>query len=293
MLNKKVLLAKWKDFKLAFYLLNRNILARTCLILLGLIIVVALLAPLLAPYPADAGSVTHPEQILQAPSAAHWFGTDELGRDILSKVIFGARISLSSACVTVFWAMVIGCTLGAIAGSVRGPVDEIIMRVTDIFLSFPPMLLSIAITALAGASLQNAQMAMIASWWPWYTRLMRSGAVNIHERPYVKAAEAIGTKPVSIIFRHVMPNCMAPIIIQASMDMGAVILTLASLSYLGLGAQTPTPEWGLMVNTSKTYIMSAWWYCAFPALAILLLVLIFNIIGDALNEVLNPKSRKN
>lgn len=261
--------------------------------MLTLFVLIAVFAPLLAPYPEDTGSATHPEIALQAPSKDHWFGTDELGRDILSKVIYGTRISLVSATVTVFFAMMIGTILGAIAGAMRGWVSEVIMRITDIFLSFPPTLLAIAITALMGASLRNAQLAMIISWWPWYTRLMRSGAISVNERQFVKSAKAIGTKPLTIIFKHIVPNCLAPIIIQASMDMGSVVLTLASLSYLGLGAQTPTPEWGLMVSTSKSYVLGAWWYCAFPALAIFLVVLVFNIIGDGLREVLDPKTRKN
>ena len=293
MFSRKVLLSKWKNFKLSLYLFNRNILSRISLILLGVIILIAVLAPLLAPYPEDAGSATHPAEALQPPCRAHWFGTDELGRDILSKIIYGARISLVSATVTVFFAMMIGSVLGAIAGAVKGWVSEVIMRITDVFLSFPPTLLAIAITALMGASLKNAQMAMIISWWPWYTRLMRSGAVAVHERQFVKAAEGIGTRPATVIFKHIVPNCLAPIIIQASMDMGNVVLTLAGLSYLGLGAQTPTPEWGLMVSTSKSYVLSAWWYCVFPALAIFLVVLVFNIIGDGLREVLDPKTRKN
>lgn len=291
-ISKKELTTKLREWKLSLFLYNRNLLSRISLILLIVLILIAIFAPVLAPYPEDAGSVTHPEIALRGPSLDHPFGTDELGRDILSKVIYGCRISLISAMVTVLFALIIGSFLGAIAGGIGGWVEEVIMRITDIFLSFPPLLLAICITALMGASLEHAQLAMILSWWPWYTRILRGQAVGIKERQFVKSAEAIGTSSWRIIFKHIVPNCMAPIIIQASMDMGAVIMTLASLGYLGLGAQAPSPEWGLMVNTSKTYIMQAPWYTIFPSLAIFVTVLVFNLIGDGLREVLDPKTRK-
>ncbi|NLA25933.1 MAG: ABC transporter permease, partial [Firmicutes bacterium] len=180
-----------------------------------------------------------------------------------------------------------------VAGATGGWVDEVIMRTTDTFLSFPPLLMAVAIAALLGPSLVNAQIAIIVTYWPWYTRLMRGQAVSVKEKQYVKAAEAIGTKKLAIIFRHIVPNCLAPIIVQSSMDMGSVILTLASLSFLGLGAQSPTPEWGLMVSISKNYVMSSWWYSIFPGLAIFVTVLTFNLLGDGLREVLDPKTRKN
>ena len=292
MISKKELATKLREWKLSLFLYTRNLLSRICLILLIVLILIAIFAPLLAPYPGDAGSATHPEFALRGPSWEHPFGTDELGRDILSKVIYGCRISLISAMVTVLFALVIGSLLGAIAGGIGGWVEELIMRITDIFLSFPPLLLAICITALMGPSLEHAQLAMVLSWWPWYTRILRGQAVGIKERQFVKSAEAIGTSNWRIIFKHIVPNCMAPIIIQASMDMGSVIMTLASLGYLGLGAQAPSPEWGLMVNTSKTYIMQAPWYTVFPSLAIFVTVLVFNLIGDGLREVLDPKTRK-
>ena len=291
-ISKKELTTKLREWKLSLFLYNRNLLSRISLILLIVLILIAIFAPVLAPYPEDAGSATHPEIALRGPSLDHPFGTDELGRDILSKVIYGCRISLISAMVTVLFALIIGSFLGAIAGGIGGWVEEVIMRITDIFLSFPPLLLAICITALMGASLEHAQLAMVLSWWPWYTRILRGQAVGIKERQFVKSAEAIGTSSWRIIFKHIVPNCMAPIIIQASMDMGAVIMTLASLGYLGLGAQAPSPEWGLMVNTSKTYIMQAPWYTIFPSMAIFVTVLVFNLIGDGLREVLDPKTRK-
>lgn len=292
MLNKEILRSKWKEFRLSFYLLNRNMLTRISVIILLLLIVCAFAAPLIAPYPQDASNATHPEIAMCAPSAEHIFGTDELGRDIFSKTIYGIRISLSSAAITVFFAMVIGTLLGAVAGAVGGWIDEVIMRITDIFLSFPSLLLAIVISAFLGPSLEHAQMSMVISWWPWYTRIMRGQAISIKERQYIKAADTIGTPKWVTIFKHIIPNGMSPIIIQASMDMGATVLTVASLGFLGLGAQPPTPEWGLMVSTSKSYFLNAWWYTVFPGAAIFITVLVFNVIGDGLREVLDPKTRK-
>lgn len=291
-MNKEVLISKWKEIKLSIFLINRNILTRSAIYLLILMVLCAVFAPVLVPYPEDAQMETHPEIALQAPSGVHLFGTDELGRDVFSKTIYGIQISLKAALITVFFAMVVGSFLGAVAGAVGGWLDEVIMRITDVFLSFPSLLLAIVITAFLGPSLEHAELSMVISWWPWYTRIMRGQAIAIKERQFVKAAETIGTNKSVIIFKHIVPNCLSPIIIQASMDMGAVVLTVASLGFLGLGAQPPTPEWGLMVSTSKSYFMNAWWYTVFPGLAIFLTVLIFNIIGDGLREVLDPKTRK-
>lgn len=292
MYNKEILKSKWNEFHFSMYLLNRNVLTRCSLILLVIILLAGIFAPVIAPYPEDAGTATNPTIKLQAPSKEHICGTDELGRDIFSRIIYGIRISLSSSIITVLFAMIIGSLLGAIAGTVGGVVDNIIMRITDIFLSFPSILLAIIVSSFLGASLDNARIAMVVSWWPWYTRIMRGQAISIRERQYIKAAETIGTSKLKIIFRHIIPNSLSPIIIQASLDLGSVVLTLASLGFLGLGAQPPIPEWGLMVSTSRSHFMEAWWYILFPGLAIFTIVLIFNIIGDGLREVLDPKTRK-
>lgn len=289
----KIMKPKINEFRLSFYLMRKNLLTKIALILLLAIVLTAIFAPLIAPYPEDAALNTDPANSLLPPSLEHLFGTDELGRDILSRIIFGTRISITTAIITVAVAVAIGAVLGGIAGSKGGWVDEVIMRITDTFLSFPPLLLAIAIAALLGPSLVNAQIAIIVSWWPTYTRLLRGQAISVRERQFVKAAQAIGTKESTIIFKHVLPNCIAPLIIEASIDMGAVILTIASLSFLGLGAQPPTPEWGLMVSTSKNYFMNAWWLSIFPGIAIFITVLTFNILGDSIREVLDPKTRKN
>jgi peptide/nickel transport system permease protein len=249
-------------------------------------------APLIIPYPEDIYDNTHSEIKLSPPSAEHIFGTDELGCDIFSRVIYGTRISLMTALIAVGLALLIGVPLGAIAGATGGWVDEILMRVTDVFLSFPPLLLAIAIAALAGPSLRNAIIAIAASWWPWYTRLVRGQTISLRERQFILAAEAIGTGRGRIIFSHIVPNTISPVIVQASMDMGGVILTIASLSFLGLGAQAPTPEWGLMVSFSRNYFLDAWWYSLYPGLAILITVLVFNLLGDGFREALDPKTSR-
>jgi peptide/nickel transport system permease protein len=288
-----VIRPKLKELKLSFYLLNKNALTRAAFIILILLVLLAILAPWVIPFPDHIFTGNDPANSLRPPSSINLFGTDELGRDIFSRVIYGTRISLQAAIVTVFFAVIIGSTLGAIAGSKGGWIDEIIMRITDIFLSFPPLLLSITIAALMGPSLMNAKIAIVIAWWPWYTRLVRGQAISIKEKQFSKAAETIGTSQATIIFKHIVPNCISPVIIQASMDMGAVILSLAGLSFLGLGAQPPTPEWGLMINTSRNYFMTAPWYSLFPGIAIFITVLSFNLLGDGIREILDPKTRKN
>ena len=282
-----------KSLRESLYLIARNKLSLTALIILVLLIVGALLAPFIIPYPEDLADATHTQIKLQAPSLEHLMGTDELGRDIFSRVVYGARVSLSAALAAVGLSLVIGIPLGAIAGSFGGWVDNLIMRITDVFLSFPPLLLAIAMVAVMGSSLNNAILAIALSWWPWYTRLIRGQAISVKERKFVQAAETIGTGRMKIIFKHIIPNCISPVIVQASMDIGGVILTVASLSFLGLGAQLPTPEWGLMISMGRRFFPDSWWYCIFPGLAIFLTVLCFNLLGDAIREILDPKTRKN
>ena len=282
-----------KSLRESLYLIARNKLSLTALIILVLLIVGALLAPYIIPYPEDLADATHTQIKLQAPSLEHLMGTDELGRDIFSRVVYGARVSLSAALAAVGLSLIIGIPLGAIAGSFGGWVDNLIMRSTDVFLSFPPLLLAIAMVAVMGSSLNNAILAIALSWWPWYTRLIRGQAISVKERKFVQAAETIGTGRMKIIFKHIIPNCISPVIVQASMDIGGVILTVASLSFLGLGAQLPTPEWGLMISMGRRFFPDSWWYCIFPGLAIFVTVLCFNLLGDAIREILDPKTRKN
>lgn len=282
---------KIREYKLSFHILNRNVLTRFAMIGVTVLLLIALFSPNLVPYPTHIMEENNPAHQLMPPSSQYWFGTDELGRDLFSRVLYGTRISLTTALMAVGIAILIGVPLGAIAGTLGGVVDEVIMRFTDVFLSFPPLLLAITIAAYLGPNLRNAMIAIAITWWPWYTRLIRSQAVSIRERQFVKASEAIGSSTWSIIRKHIIPNCIAPVVVQASMDVGGVILTIASISFLGLGAQAPTPEWGLLVSTSRTYFLNAWWYSIIPGLFIFFTVLIFNLLGDGLREVLDPKTR--
>lgn len=288
----KTLQPRIRETRMSLYLLTRNRLQLASLIIIVLLVLIAIFAPVISPYPEHAISATNPDDKLLPPSSQYLFGTDELGRDMFSRVIFGTRISLQTALIAVGLALLIGMPLGAIAGGFGGVVDEVIMRITDVFLSFPPLLLAIAIAAFLGPNLENAMLAIAVSWWPWYTRIIRGQAVSIRERQFVRAARAIGAPMSRIIFKHIMPNTLAPVIVQASMDIGGVILTIASLSFLGLGAQPPIPEWGLLISTSRTYFLNAWWYSTFPGVAIFITVLVFNLIGDGIREVLDPRTRK-
>jgi peptide/nickel transport system permease protein len=283
--------ARLKEWSTQFSILTRNKLNVIALVVLGLFILSALLAPYVAPYKDAIAGKSNLEEKLEPPSWKHLFGTDELGRDIFSRVLYGARISLWASAAAVALAMAIGVPLGAIAGGFGGWVDAVIMRIVDIFMSFPWFLIGILFATVFGPSLKGAILAIALSWWPGYSRIVRSMAISIRERQYVKAARAIGTDPFSIIFRHVLPGTMGPTIIQASLDFASVVLALAALSFLGLGAQPPTPEWGLMINTSRQFFLNSWWYMFFPGAAILVTVLCFNILGDGLREMLEPKSR--
>jgi peptide/nickel transport system permease protein len=272
-------------------LLFINKLTGAAIILIMLLIITAILAPIIAPYPDQGLGAANPQARFLPPSSEHLFGTDEMGRDIFSRIIFGTRISLTISTVTVILALCIALPLGLISGYYGGFVDEVLMRITDVFLSFPPLLIAIVIASFMGPSLNNAVLAIVIAWWPWYSRIVRAQTIAIKERPFVKAAKCIGTSDLVIMFNHILPNTIAPVIIQASMDMGGVILTAASLSFIGLGAQPPVPEWGLIISSARTYIIDAWWYSAFPGLVIFVTVLSFNLIGDGLREVLDPRTR--
>jgi peptide/nickel transport system permease protein len=253
------------------------------------IVIVAIFAPLLAPIPADAGTATHPFDVLHAPSAAHWFGTDQVGRDILSRVIYGTRVSPVIAVIVLAIACLIGVPLGVAAGFLGGWIDELIMRVTDVFLAFPPLLLALALASVLPASLTSLTIAIAAVWWPWYVRLIRGQAASVAGRPYVEACRALGVSRLRIIFRHILPNSVTPLLVQVSLDVGGVILTASALSFLGLGAQDPTPDWGLMVAEGQSYFTPDWWLVTFPGLAILLTAFAFNLLGDGLRDLLDPR----
>ncbi|MEH7298740.1 nickel transporter permease [Neobacillus drentensis] len=258
------------------------------LFLVAAIIILAIFAPWIAP--KDPLEVNLGQKLLP-PSSEHWFGTDEVGRDILSRIIFGTRISLKIGLLVVVIAFPIGTVLGAIAGYVGGMVDQVIMRMTDIFLSFPGIILSMSIAAALGPSIENVLLALAITWWPWYTRIVRSSVLSIKSSEFIESARAIGANPLRILFKDIIPNSIAPASIQASLDLGFVILAAAGLSFIGLGAQPPSPEWGAMLSSSREILRDAWWAATFPGLAILLTVLGFNLLGDGLRDLLDPKNR--
>ena len=269
--------------------IRRDLLALFGLVVIVLVLVLAVFGPWLAPEPGTGSGVVGVGARMQAPSAAHPFGTDWLGRDVLSRVILGARIAIQVSFVVVGLAILVGVPLGAVAGYRRGRIDGLIMRVTDLFLAFPPLLLAMAIVAALGPGLQNATLALVVSWWPWYTRIARGLAVSLREWPFVDASRAMGIRESTIIFRHIVPNSVGPIVVQATIDIGTVILAAGGLAFIGLGARPPAPDWGLMVAEGRQYILDQWWLSTFPGLAIFVTELAFNLVGDLLLRLLDPR----
>ncbi|HEY3314486.1 MAG TPA: nickel transporter permease [Bacillota bacterium] len=270
------------------YLL-RSPLSRVGLVILLLVILVAIFAPVLAPH--DPLQVDLPNR-LKPPSREHLLGTDEMGRDILSRIIYGARISLSISVRVIIVTFPFGALVGAIAGFYGGWLDETLMRLTDVFLSIPGLILALAISASLGPSLNNAMIALAIIWWPWYARVTRAVVLQVREMEYVEAARAEGLPSLAILFKHVLPNSLAPAMVNASLDLGFVILNAAGLSFVGLGAQPPTPEWGAMLSTAREFLRDAWWATTFPGLAILVTVLAFNLLGDGFRDMMDPKMRR-
>ncbi len=230
---------------------------------------------------------------LKPPSDAHWLGTDQLGRDIFSRLIYGAQISLMVGFVVVTSAGIFGTLVGLVAGYLGGMVDEVLMRVTDIFFAFPPLILAMAIAGALGPSLNNAMVAIAVVTWPVYTRLVRGQVLSLREREFVEAARSIGATTPRILLRHLLPNALAPILVQASFDLGGAILAAAGLSFIGFGARPPTPEWGVMISEGSKFFSTQPWLSFFPGIAILLTVAAFNLIGDGLRDAFDPRLRGN
>jgi len=254
-------------------------------------LLLAAFGPWIVPYPEDATGSVNLDIKLQAPSAEHWFGTDEVGNDIYTRVVIGARVSLQIGLVVVGIASIIGIPLGIIAGLAGGWTREIIMRITDVFLSVPGLVLALAIVAALGPGILNAIVALALVWWPGYVRLIESKTLALKSEIFVDAARVVGAGWMRITFLHILPNCVSPIVVKASMDMGMAILAAASLGFIGLGAQPPFPEWGAMISIGRNYLPDFWWYSAFPGLAIYFTVLGFNLLGDGLRDILDPRTR--
>lgn len=252
-----------------------------------LLVFVALLAPLLAPQDPLAQDLYGR---LQAPSLEHPFGTDDFGRDILSRIIYGARISLRIGLVAITAALAVGTVLGLLAGYWGGIIDTLIMRIMDLLLAFPSILLAIAVVAVTGPGIDNAIMAVSVVLIPQFARLVRSSVLSVREMAYVEAARALGAGQARILLISVLPNCMAPIIVQTTLSLGTAILDAAGLSFLGLGAQPPTPEWGAMLAGGRELLLEAPWVMTFPGLAIFAVVLALNLFGDGLRDALDPKT---
>jgi peptide/nickel transport system permease protein len=235
--------------------------------------------------PTDAD----PEHRLLAPSGTHFFGTDELGRDIFTRIIYGTKISVGIALIAILLAAVVGTFIGANSGFIGKWFDQFIMRSTDVLLAFPTLVLALALAAALGASIVNAAIAIAVVKVPIYIRLARNQALSIAERLYVKSARTNGLKTFWIVRRHIVPNLITPIVVQVSLDIGDAILLIATLGFLGLGAQAPTPEWGAMISTGWNYLINQWWYPTFTGAAIFITVMAFNILGDGVRDLLDPK----
>lgn len=271
-----------------FRRVTRNRLACLGLILVLLNLGMVLFAPVLSPY--DPSQMSLSERHV-SPGGKHLLGTDFFGRDILSRIIHGARVSFVLGITVVSISLAVGTVLGLVAGYFGGWVDALIMRITDIFLTFPSILFAMAIMAVRGAGFSNVVIALVITTWTGFTRLVRAEVLSLRSREYIQAAESIGARTGRILFLHLLPNVMAPIIVQASMGMAAPILTEAALSFLGLGMPADVPSWGLMLSVDRDFIDTAWWSVTFPGLAIALTVLGFNLLGDGLRDALDPKLR--
>jgi peptide/nickel transport system permease protein len=284
--------AQLDELSLMWRALRRDWLSMVSIFIILFFILAAIFAPYLTPYPEQGRGEPNITSKFEPPSREHPMGTDRLGRDLLARVLFGARTSLSLGFIVVGLAVTIGVPLGAAAGYFGGRVDELIMRVTDIFLSFPSLLLAIAIVAALGPSYINTVFAITIVWWPWYTRIVRAQTLSIKERSYIEAARGIGVKNFTIITRHVLPNITTPVLVQATIDIGAAILTGAVLSFLGMGVQPPTADWGKMVDVGRAYMLVAPWYATFPGLSLFLVALAMNLLGDGIRDVLDPRTRR-
>lgn len=267
--------------------LRRNPLALIGTSLFALWSLISLLAPIVAPYePLQQDLVAR----LQGPSLAHLFGTDQLGRDIFSRVLFGGRLSIPAGMAVVLFAGIIGTAVGALAGYIGGWFEELTMRLTEVFLAFPTIILAMAVAAALGPSLINAITAMVVVWWPNYARVVRSLVLGVKSADYVEAARAVGVPAHRLLIRTILPNSLAPAVVLATVDLGQAILVFAGLSFLGLGPEPSSPEWGRMVADGIQYF-DQWWMSAFPGLAIFSLVMGFNFVGDGIRDALDPRLR--
>jgi peptide/nickel transport system permease protein len=257
-------------------------------LLVGLMLLVALFAPLIATHDPERLSMA---TRLRPPSQQFWFGTDEFGRDLFSRIVYGSRISLAVAATVIVVATSIGVTLGAFGAYRGGRWDEAVMRLADVFMAFPDLILAMSLSAAFGANLISAVIAVSIVWWPTYARLIRGQILGLKQQTFVEAARAVGASEVRILSRHLIPNTVSPLLVRITTDVGYAILYTASLGFLGLGAQEPTPEWGRMIATGRFFLLDQWWYATLPGLAIFVTVLGFTWLGDALRDWTDPRTR--
>jgi len=269
--------------------LRRNRAAMAGAGIVAAFVVVGVLAPVLVPFNPIQGDL---DDRLQSPNATHWLGTDELGRDLLSRIIFGAWVSLQIQIVAVVLALIVGVTLGLVGGYLGGRVDNVIMRCMDSLLAFPGIFLALGIIAALGPGLFNLMLAAGISSVPQFARIVRASVLSLKEREFVEAALALGSSSGRVMFRHLLPNCLAPIIVQSTLRMATVLLTASGLSFLGLGVQPPTPEWGAMLSNARSYLIVAPHVATIPGLAIMVVVVGFNLFGDGLRDTLDPRLRQ-
>ena len=276
----------------ALYRLRQSWLSMGGLVLVLLLLIVAVFGSWLAPYRDDIGGAIHTATRFKPPSMAHWMGTNELGQDVLSLVLGGASTSLLAGLAVVAAAAIVGTFIGAVAGYLGGWTDEILMRLADLKLTLPGLILAMAVAAALGSGIGNMVFAIALSWWPGFARLARGEVLAKREEVYVLAARALGAGKMRILWRHILPNILSPVIVKMSLDVGFAVLTVASLGFVGIGVKPPTPEWGLMLSTARGFLPDYWWTAIFPGLAIFVSVLSFNLLGDGLRDVLDPKSRR-
>ena len=279
--------ARAQRFYLAWIAFSANPVAMVGFLIILFLVLIALFAPLIT---GGDGTLQVLSQRLSPPSAAHWFGTDELGRDIYDRIVWGSRVTLRIVALVGIIVVPIGLVVGTVAGFLGGWIDNLLMRITDIFLAFPRLILALALVAALGPGLENAVLAIAMTTWAPYARIARAETLTIRNSEFVQAAKAQGASSARLLTYHIVPLCLSSVIIRLTLDMAGIILTAAGLGFLGLGAQPPLPEWGAMIATGRQYILDQWWVPTVPGLAILIVSMGFNLLGDGLRDVLDPKS---
>jgi peptide/nickel transport system permease protein len=276
----------------ALYRLRASALSLVGLAIVAALLLIAVFGPALVPHPEHVAGAVDTAARFRPPSALNWFGTNELGQDVFSLVVAGTRVSILAGFGVVVLGAMLGTLVGALAGYFGGWLDEALMRVTDLVLTLPSLILAMAIAAALGPGLENTVVAIALSWWPGFARLVRGEVLARKEEVYVTAARALGAGHARILFRHVLPNVVSPIVVKMSLDMGFALLTVASLGFVGIGVRPPTPEWGTLLSLARGYLPDQWWTAIFPGAAIFLAVFGFNLLGDGLRDVLDPRARR-